>query len=66
MGKNQTRYLDESEATGNTMQRYGENNDFQIGIDVANDSAEDAGDIYIEKFKIFWKLQNFCIFAPAH
>ena len=24
------------------MQRYGENNDFQIGIDVANDVAEDA------------------------
>ena len=43
---------------------------FYVGIDVANDVAndvaEDARDIYIEKFKIFWKLQNFCIFAPAH
>ena len=29
------------------MQRYGENNDFQIGIDVANDAAEDAGDTEI-------------------
>ena len=38
---------------------------FYVGIDVANDVAEDAGDIYIEKFKIFWKLQNFCIFASS-
>lgn len=28
-------------------QRYGENNAFQIGIDVANDVAEDAGDTEI-------------------
>ena len=26
------------------MQRYGENNDFQIGIDIANDVAENARD----------------------
>ncbi len=72
MGKNQTRYLDESEATGNTMQRYGENNDFQIGIDVANDVAENARDTEIllndEIFEDFSNNinNNFCTFAPAH
>ena len=54
------------------MQRYGENNDFQIGIDVANDVAENARDTEIllndEIFENFSNNinNNFCIFAPAH
>ena len=50
------------------MQRYGENKDFQIGIDVANDVAENARDTEIllndEIFEDFSNnINNFCIFA---
>ena len=50
------------------MQRYGENNDFQIGIDIANDVAEDTGDVdvllndeFSEEFDT--SSNNICIFA---
>ena len=50
------------------MQRYGENNDFQIGIDIANDVAENARDtevlLNVEISEDFdTSNNNFCIFA---
>ena len=52
------------------MQRYGENNDFQIGIDVAKDVAENARDTEIllndEIFEDFSNnINNFSIFASS-
>lgn len=53
------------------MQRYGENNDFQIGIDVANDVVEDAGNVEVllnDEFSEEFDTtnNNFCIFASSH
>ena len=50
------------------MQRYGENNDFQIGIDIANDVAENARDtevlLNVEISEDFdTSSNNICIFA---
>ena len=54
------------------MQRYGENNDFQIGIGVANAAAENARDteilLNVEISEDFSNNinNNFCTFAPTH
>ena len=50
------------------MQRYGENNDFQIGTDIANDVAENARDtevlLNVEISEDFdTSNNNFCIFS---
>lgn len=52
------------------MQRYGEINDFQIGIDVANDAAENVRDteilLNVEIFEDFSNnINNFSKFAPS-
>ena len=52
------------------MQRYGEINDFQIGIDVANDAAENVRDteilLNVEIFEDFSNnINNFSTFVSS-